>query len=155
MDILQMSNMKKRTGYWVAITSRGYWEKIIEMGTWGFSEKHSKRVETVKDGDKAIVYLTADGRRYPSSIGGVAQFVGKPWRKREQATLFDTFYPIRLKISIQEICEPPLDFKPFMGNVSFVSPGKNWGAALQGQPIKPISKQDYHFLTKELERALV
>jgi len=147
--------MQERTGYWLAITSRGYWGKIIEMSTWGFSEKHSKRVETVKEGDMAIVYLTADGGRYPSSVGGVVEFRGKQVKLKEQTTFFDTLYPIRLKISVHDLFEPPLGFKHFIGKVSFVGSGKNWGAALQGQSLKPISEKDYTIIMREIERIMV
>ncbi|MDO9538354.1 MAG: EVE domain-containing protein [Thermoplasmata archaeon] len=144
--------MKEATGYWIIITSRGYWSKLKDMGVWGFSEKDKARLDTIKSGDKALIYMTADGGKYKSAIGGVVKFIGKPWKVDGGKNLFDAMYPNRIKTKVSQVIEPPLEFSQYVGKVSFVGKGKNWGSGLQGQPVKPITEEDYAFLMKEIER---
>jgi len=144
--------MKKRTGYWLVITSRYYWRILQKKFFWAFSEKAFKRLDNIQADDKSIVYLTADGGRYISAIGGNFKFMGNPQRIAKSNSFFDNLFPNRVRIKIQKILDPPLPSKPFVGKVSFVGSGKNWGANLQGQHIIPIPEKDYNIIMKEIVR---
>jgi predicted RNA-binding protein len=144
--------MKERTGYWILITSRGHWNKLQERGIWGFSDKDKKRLDTIESKDKALIYLTVDSGRNTSAIGGVIEFIGKPWEIEVKKNLFDMLYPYRIKIKVHKTIDPPLTFNQYIGKVSFVGSDKKWGGSLQGQPVKPILEKDFNFLMKEIEK---
>lgn len=134
------------------ITTRGYWKKMREAEVWGFSENTEKRIESIHKGDMAVVYLTADGGRYKSAIGGIVQLSGKTATvESEKKNFFAAMYPIRMDIKVNQVADPPMEFKPFIGRVQFVGKGRFWGSSLQGQPIKPITKEDFDLIKKALE----
>ena len=90
-----------------------------------------------------MVYLTAEGGRYKSAIGGIVRFTGERREVQGSSSLFDALYT--LKASFEEVVRTsePVPFEPLIGKVSFVGSGKNWGGYLQGQPIKPITEKDF------------
>lgn len=142
----QRKNVESKPGkqYWLLITSRGYWAQLQKHGFWSFAG--SKKLDEVKVGDIGVVYLTADGGRYESAIGGVLQFTGTPKTIERTNTPFDALYPSRMSMNVERIFDPPILFKPLVERVSFISNTKNYGASLQGQAIKPITLHDYQIL---------
>ena len=142
----QRKNVESKPGkhYWLLITSRGYWAQLQKHGFWSFAG--STKLDRVKVGDIGVVYLTADGGRYDSAIGGVIQFTGTQTKMQKTNTFFDALYPSRMSMNVERIFDPPILFKPLVERVSFISNTKNHGASLQGQPIKPITLDDYEIL---------
>jgi predicted RNA-binding protein len=130
--------------YWLLISSRGYWAQLQKYGFWGFP--NIRRLDKIKVGDYGVVYLTTDGGRYDSAIGGAIEFTGSPTKITSQNTIFDGLYPIRMSMKVRKILEPPTHFKPLVKHVSFISYFKNFGVNLQCQPIKSITYEDYQIL---------
>ena len=148
-----MSKQRKRVEdkvgkrYWLLITSRGYWAHLQKCGFWCFDG--SKKLDKVKARDVGVIYLTSDSGRYESAIGGVIEFTETPVNAEKTNTIFDALYPLRMSMRVVKIFDPPIPFRPFVGQVSFVSNASNFGVSLQGQPIKPIAFDDYRILVGE------
>ena len=109
----------------------------------------SMRLDKVGVGDVGVVYLTADGGRYDSAIGGVIEFTGTPTTIQKTNTIFDGLYPSRMSMKVKKIYDPPTLFKFLAERVSFISNAKNYGANLQGQSMKQITSNDYLVLVGE------
>lgn len=140
------------TGCWLLITTRANWARLRERGEWVFASKHRLRAQSVRVGDEAVVYLTAGGGRYESSLGGLIEFTG-PVQETEDPGAFDQLFP--WSIPLRVIMEPiePVHFRPLIPHLSFIGRGRTWGSALQGQPIKKIGEIDFRVLKEVIQGA--
>lgn len=141
--------MKPPTGKWLLITTRANWARLRERGVWVFSSKDQPRASQIRDGEEALVYLTAEGGRHASIIGAWVRFRGS-LQPTEKPGAFDALYPFSIPIEIVAAPHEPLSIRTQLGRVSFLGRGPNWGSFLQGQPLKPIPADDFALLRDAL-----
>ena len=85
----------------------------------------------------------------PRKISGIFEAKTKPFMALEPI-LKNKTYSYRIKLNPVIIPKKPLDFKTLVGELSFITNKKYWGAYLQGRAMYPISEDDYKLIKQRL-----
>jgi predicted RNA-binding protein len=77
-------------------------------------------------------------------LGGILEITGS--RDAPDPDTFDRLYPYQLTFSLKKELVPPLEFKPFVPRLSFLTNKHYWGAALQGKSALRLPRGDARIL---------
>ncbi len=134
--------------YWLCITSRGNWNHVQTLKRWAVPLKHVSTLERTSPGDLCIVYLTADGGRYPSALKAIFQIKSdsRSLDSETQDTLFDQLYPVQVEIDIETELERAVPFQPLIPSLSFIRKPAHWGAYFQGLSMRQLEENDFSIM---------
>jgi len=65
------------------------------------------------------------------------------------AKLGDEFFPLRIKLIPVMIFEPPIEFKPLIPELKFITNKKMWSGHIRGQAMREIPEEDYLMIMKQ------
>jgi len=143
--------------YWLCITTEDNWKVIKEKNVWGVPERHKNTIAKVKPGDKLLIYLKQEninGEIKPSRIVGVFEVVSEPFK--DSTRIFrskgirnsgETF-PWRVKIKPIKIFDKPIEFKPLIPKLKFITNKEKWWSYLR-KAIREIPKEDFKVIISE------
>lgn len=137
--------------YWLCITNEDNWKVIREKKVWGVPERHKNTVAKVKPGDKLLIYVkqeNVNGEVKPSRIVGVYEAASEVYRdstrifKTPQGMGNETF-PLRIKLKPVKIFDKPVEFKPLIPKLKFITNKKKWSGHLMGKAMREIPEEDF------------
>ncbi len=144
--------------YWLCITNEENWKIIRERNIWGVPERHKNTIAKVKPGDKLLIYVKQEnigGELKPSRIVGVYKVISEPFK--DSTRIFKTpkgmgteSFPWRVKIEPIKIFDKPIEFKPLIPKLKFITNKKKWTGHLIGKAMREIPEEDFK-LEKLLE----
>ncbi len=143
--------------YWLCITNEVNWKVIRERNVWGVPERHKNTIAKVKPGDKLLIYLKQekinDDVKEPRIVA-VYEVVSEPFR--DSTRIFSTkgrrsneIFPWRVKIKPIKIFDKPVEFKPLIPKLKFITNKKKWSGHLMGKAMREISEEDYKLIVGE------
>jgi len=135
---------------WLLLTTRSYWANLQAIREWAFAKRGNRGPPRIAEEDTGIVYLRAEYGQV-SALGGIIEFQESPSERTRTESIFDRLYPIRAKIRILGISDPPIPFKPFVNQMSFIRNKSNWGMHLQGNAARRLDKWDCTVLTHAIQ----
>ena len=140
--------------YWLCITNEENWKVIREKNIWGVPERHKNTIARVKPGDKLLIYVkqeNIDGDVKPSRIVGAYEVVSEPFK--DSARIFKTpkgmgneSFPWRVKIKPIKIFDKPIEFKPLIPKLKFITNKKRWSGHLIGRAMRKIPDEDFKLI---------
>lgn len=142
--------------YWICITNEENWKVIRERNVWGVSERHKNTIAKVKSGDKLLIYLKqerdGDAVKEPRIVA-IYEAVSEVFR--DSSRIFKTpqnmrgeIFPVRIKIKPIKIFDKPVEFKPLIPKLKFITNKRKWHGHLMGRAMREIPKEDYRVITK-------
>ncbi len=145
--------------YWLCITNEANWKVIKERNVWGVPERHKNTIAKVKPGDKLMIYLKQEkvgDEVKESRIVGIYEVVSEPFK--DSTRIFSSkgmktneTFPWRVKIKPVKIFDKPVEFKPLIPKLKFITNKKRWSGHLMGKAMREIPEEDYELILREAE----
>ena len=137
--------------YWLCITNEENWKVIRERNIWGDPERHKNTIARVKPGDKLAIYLKRErvkDKVVEPRIVAVYEAVSEIFR--DSSRIFKTpkgmgneTFPLRIKLKPVKIFEKPVEFKPLIPKLKFITNKKKWSGHLMGKAMREIPEEDF------------
>lgn len=145
--------------YWLLISSRENWPIIQKMNLFGVSKKKMFNISKAQIGDKCLVYLKQDSIEktiLPPIVTGIYEINSKVFEDntiifKSPAFSLDERFPLRVKIKPIKIFDNPIEFKPLIPKLHFITNKQNWPAHLQGYPLREIPEIDFDLIVNSLK----
>ena len=143
--------------YWLCITNEENWKVIRERNIWGVPERHKNTIVRVKPGDKLVIYLKRErvkDKVVEPRIVAVYEAVSEVFR--DSSRIFKTpkgmgneTFPLRIKLKPVKIFEKPVEFKPLIPKLKFITNKKKWSGHLMGKAMREIPEEDFKLISSE------
>ena len=141
--------------YWLCITNEANWKVIKEKNIWGVPERHKNTILKVKPGDKLLIYLKQErvkDKIIEPRIVAVYEVISEPFK--DSTRIFSSkgmrssgeTFPWRVKIKPIKIFDKPLEFKPLIPKLKFITNKKKWTGHLMGKAMREIPEDDFELL---------
>jgi predicted RNA-binding protein len=143
--------------YWLCITTEENWKVIKEKNVWGVPERHKNTIAKVKPGDKLLIYVKQEkvgDETKPSRIVAVYEAASEVFK--DSSKIFKTpkgmsneTFPLRIKLKPVEVFEKPVEFKPLIPKLKFITNKRKWSGHLMGKAMREIPEEDYRLIVGE------
>ena len=142
--------------YWLCITTEENWKVIREKNIWGVPDRHKNTIAKVKPGDKLVIYIKQErvnNEVKGSMIVGAYEVVSEPFK--DSTRIFSSkslkrneTFPYRVKIKPVKIFDKPIEFKPLIPKLKFITNKKKWTGHLMGKAMREIPEEDFELISK-------
>ena len=143
--------------YWLCITNEANWNVIKKKNIWGVPERHKNTITKVKPGDKLLIYVKQErvnSEVKESRIVGAYEVISKPFK--DSTRIFSSkglkkneTFPYRVKIKPIKIFDKPIEFKPLIPKLKFITNKKRWSGHLMGKAMREIPEEDFKLIVGE------
>ena len=141
--------------YWLCITTEDNWKIIRDKNIWGVPERHKNTIAKVKPGDRLLIYVKQekiDKDVKESRITAVYEVVSEVFRDSKKVFkspkgMGNEIFPYRIKIKPIKIFSNPIEFKPLIPKLKFITNKKKWSGHLMGKAMREIPKEDFDLIT--------
>ena len=141
--------------HWIASSNRDNAKILDAKHIWGVPKRNKTLMHRVKPGDTILVYVRQekeDDTILPSAITGAYEVVSEPYE--DHARLFttppqmgDEVFPFRMKVKPVAVFPEPLEFKPLIEDLAFITNKTMWSGHLR-QAMREIPAEDYHLILR-------
>ena len=141
--------------HWIASSNRDNAEVVREKHIWGVPRRNRSLMHRVKSGDKMLVYVRGEQEgetALPSAITGAYEVVSDPYE--DETPIFLTprhmgneVFPFRVKVRPVAIFDEPLEFKPLIPDLKFITNKKMWSGHLR-VAMREIPEEDYRLILR-------
>ena len=141
--------------HWIASSNRDNQKILEKKHVWGVPKRNRNLMHRVKPGDTILVYVRQekeDDTILPSAITGAYEVVSEPYE--DHSRLFttpphmgDEVFPFRMKVRPVAVFAKPLEFKPLIGDLRFITNKTMWSGHLR-VAMREIPEEDYHLILK-------
>jgi len=138
---------------WIASSNRENWDIAEKKNIWGVPKRSGKIIQRVRPGDIIIFYVgqqRIDDKILPSAITGAYEVISEPYE--DYSPVFNTpkrmvceTFPYRIRIRPKKIFEEPLEFKPLIPYLKFITNKTMWSGHLR-QAMREIPDEDYQLI---------
>jgi predicted RNA-binding protein len=139
---------------WLAISNFDNWDGVRKTNTWGVANRHRNTVAKVKPGDTVLIYVSSriiNKEMLPPSINGVYEVTSEVYE--DETPIFTTpknqgneKFPLRIKLKPIKIFTPPVEFKPLIPDLAFITNKKMWNGHIRGKAMRQIPEEDYQLI---------
>ena len=141
---------------WISISNRENAKISQQKKQWGVAKRYIKTIINVKKGDTILMYTrqeTINKVKMPSSIMGIFEVTSEMFE--ETNPLFTVplnmgteVFPLRIKIKPIEIFLNPIEFKPLISSLSFITNKEMWSGSIR-TAMRQIPESDYQKIIKK------
>lgn len=138
--------------YWIASSNRTNWEIIRANSIWGVPKRNKSLLVRVRPGDEILIYVRSEQDKdqiLPSAITGSFRvercyeenshlFIPLPQMGSEK-------FPYRFALKPIKIFKYPVEFKPLIENLTFITNKAMWSGHLR-VAMREIPEVDYQFI---------
>ncbi len=142
--------------YWLCITNKENWKVIKQKNIWGVPERHKNTIAKVKPGDKLLIYLKQERDKdtiKEPKIVAVYEAVSEVFK--DSSKIFKTpkgmgneTFPLRVKLKPVKIFDKPVEFKPLIPKLKFITNKKKWSGHLMGKAMREIPEEDFNLIVR-------
>jgi len=136
--------------YWLCVTNRENWEVIRKRRIWGVSSRSASKISKVKRGDTLVFYKIQD-KESPSQVVGIFEATSDPFYD-EKPVFSGGVFPHRVRVESRLVPEEPLDFKPLVPKLSFITNKEKWNLHLRGKAMIELPKEDFEAIISAMKR---
>jgi predicted RNA-binding protein len=141
--------------HWIASSNRDNARILDAKHIWGVPKRNKTLMQRVKPGDTILVYVRQekeDDTILPSAITGAYKVISEPYE--DHSRLFvtppqmgDEVFPFRMKVRPIKVFPEPLEFKPLIGDLTFITNKTMWSGHLR-VAMREIPEDDYRLILK-------
>ncbi len=140
--------------FWLCITNEENWKVVKQKNIWGVPERHRNTIARVKPGDKLLIYLKQERDKdtiKEPRIVAVYEVASEVFRdssrifKTPQGMGNETF-PLRIELKPVKIFDKPVEFKPLISKLKFITNKKKWSGHLMGKAMREVSEEDFEII---------
>lgn len=144
---------------WLAISNRENSEVVIKKHVWGVPKRSINAIGRVRSGDTVLVYVgqkIVDREVLPPAITGAFEVTSMMYEDTSQiftapAKLGNEVFPLRINLRPIRIFDPPVEFKPLIPDLKFITNKKMWSGHIRGQAMREIPEEDYQRVMSQSE----
>lgn len=145
--------------YWLCITDEKNWNVVKAKNIWGVPERHRNTIAKVKKGDKLLMYLKQEkinDELKESRITGVFEansevFTDSTKIFKVPKGMGSETFPLRVKLKPVEILKKPIEFKPLIPKLNFITNKHKWSGHLMGKAMRTIPKEDFELIRNRVK----
>jgi len=140
--------------YWLCITTEDNWKVIKAKNIWGVPERHKNTIAKVRKGDKLLIYVKQEREKdviKEPRIVAIYEVVSDVFK--DSTRIFKTpkgmgneTFPLRVKIKPIKIFKKPVEFKPLIPKLKFITNKKKWSGHLMGKAMREIPEDDFELI---------
>ncbi len=141
--------------HWIASSNRENAKPLVQNQIRGVPRRSRTLMHRVKPGDAILMYVRQEKEGdtvLPSAITGAYEVVAEPYE--DHSRLFvtpphmgDEVFPCRMKVRPVAIFVEPLEFKPLIGDLNFITNKAMWSGHLR-RAGREIPDEDYRFILR-------
>ena len=141
--------------HWIASSNRDNAKILDQKHIWGVPKRNKTLMQRVKPGDTILVYVRQekDGDTIlTSAITGAYEVVSEPYE--DHSRLFvtppqmgDEVFPFRMRVKPVAVFAEPLEFKPLIPDLKFITNKKMWSGHLR-IAMREIPEEDCRLILK-------
>ncbi|SCL74144.1 EVE domain protein [Methanoculleus chikugoensis] len=141
--------------HWIASSNRDNWRILEKKHVWGVPKRNKTLMQRVKPGDTILVYVRQekeDDTILPSAVTGAYEVISEPYE--DHSRLFvtppqmgDEVFPFRMKVRPVAVFAEPLEFKPLIQDLIFITNKTMWSGHLR-IAMREIPEEDYRLILK-------
>ena len=141
--------------YWLCITIGDNWKIIKQKNIRGVSERYKNTITKVKIGDKLLIYVKQK-RRNELRVVAIYEAISNVFK--DTPKIFKTpkgmgnkTFPFRIKLKSVKIFEKPIQFKPLIPKLKFITNKQKWSIHLMGKAMREIPEEDFNLIIMEAQ----
>lgn len=140
--------------YWLCITNEDNWKVIRQKNVWGVPERHKNTIAKVKPGDKLLIYVKQERNKdeiKEPRIVAVYEDTSEVFRDssrifKSPKGMGNETFPLRIKLKPIKIFDKPVEFKPLIPKLKFITNKRKWSGHLMGKAMREIPEEDYKLI---------
>jgi predicted RNA-binding protein len=141
--------------HWIASSNRVNAKILDTKHIWGVPKRNKTLTHRVKSGDTILVYVRQEKEGdtiLPSAITGAYEVVSQPYEDHTRLFITpehmgDEVFPFRMKLRPVAAFAKPLEFKPLIPDLKFITNKTMWSGHLR-IAMREIPEGDYRFILK-------
>lgn len=145
---------------WLAISNRENSDISIRKHVWGVPRRYTNVIQRVKPGDIICMYVgqkLVDKEILPPAITSVFEVVSPVYEESSKIftspkKLGNEIFPLRIKLKPLTIFKEPVEFKPLIPRLKFITNKKMWSGHIRGQAMREIPEEDYQLIITHASR---
>jgi len=141
--------------HWIASSNRANQKILDQKQIWGVPRRNKALMNRVKPGDTILMYVRQEKEGdtiLPSAITGAYEVAAEPYE--DHSRLFvtpphmgDEVFPYRMKVRPIKVFAEPLEFKPLIGDLKFITNKTMWSGHLR-VAMREIPEEDYRLILR-------
>ncbi len=141
--------------YWLAISNRANSDITIKKRVWGVPKRSINQISRTRPGDTLLVYvgqqvINKETTR-PPAITWCFDITSEVYEDTSRIfttppKLGDEIFPLRIKLRPIRIFDPPVEFKPLIPKLTFITNKTQWSGHIRGQAMRTIPEEDYRLI---------
>ncbi|MGB4279108.1 MAG: EVE domain-containing protein [Methanoculleus sp.] len=144
--------------HWLAISNRDNSKVVIKKHVWGVPKRHINTIASTEPGDTLLIYVGQQvidkETTLPPAITGCFEIASTVYEDSSRIftappNLGDEIFPLRVKLQPVMIFDPPIEFKPLIPNLAFITNKKQWSGHIRGQAMRTIPEEDYRLIMSQ------
>uniref|UniRef100_A0A7C3MFW9 UPF0310 protein ENW66_04150 n=2 Tax=cellular organisms TaxID=131567 RepID=A0A7C3MFW9_ARCFL len=140
--------------HWLCITNEENWNVIKQKNVWGVPERHRNTIAKVRPGDKLLIYVKQERDKdevKEPRIVAVYEAASEVFRDstkifKAPARNKNETFPLRIKLKPVKIFDKPVEFKPLIPKLMFITNKRKWSGHLMGKAMREIPEEDYRLI---------
>ncbi|MBW2675000.1 MAG: EVE domain-containing protein [Deltaproteobacteria bacterium] len=144
--------------HWLAISNRDNSEVVIRKNIWGVPKRHINQIGKTKTGDTLLIYVGQQvidkDTTLPPAITGCFEIASEVYEDSSKIftappKLGDELFPLRIRLKPVMVFKEPVEFKPLIPDLKFITNKKQWSGHIRGQAMRMIPDVDYQLIMKQ------
>jgi len=140
---------------WLAISNRANSEIMIKKQIWGVPSRNINQIRKTRLDDTLLVYVGQQvvdrETTLQPAITGCFKIVSGIYEDSSRVftappKLGDEIFPIRIRLKPIKVFDPPVEFKPLIPKLKFITNKSKWAGHIRGQAMREIPDEDYHLI---------
>jgi len=142
---------------WLAISNRTNSDITIKKQIWGVPKRAINQISKTQPGDTLLVYVGQQvidkDTTLPPAITGCFEITSAVYEDAKPIfiappKLGAEVFPLRIKVKTIEVFDPPVEFKPLIPKMQFITNKKQWSGHIRGQAMRTIPEEDHAYIMK-------
>jgi len=137
---------------WLAISNRANSDVTVKKQIWGVPKRYINAISKTKPGDTLLVYVGQQvidkDTTLPPAITVCFEITSEVFEDEKPIftappKLGNEVFPLRIKVKTIEIFDPPVEFKPLIPHLAFITNKKMWSGHIRGRAMRMIPEEDF------------
>lgn len=143
--------------HWLAISNRDNSKVVIEKNIWGVPKRHINQISKTRPEDPLLIYvgqqIVDKETTLPPAITGCFEIISDVYEDTREIfiappKLVNEIFPLRIKLKPIKIFDDPVEFKPLIPKLKFITNKEQWSGHIRGQAIRIIPEEDYKLIMR-------
>jgi predicted RNA-binding protein len=132
---------------WLAISNRTNSAVTITKQIWGVPKRYVNQISKTQPGDTLLVYVGQQvvdkETTLPPAITGCFEITSTVYEDTKPIftappKLGNEVFPLRIKLKTVQVFDPPVEFKPLIPDLTFITNKTQWSGHIRGEVVRAV-----------------